>query len=248
MREEKMLSACLMDSNAEVRQSRRARRREAIIVAIAFEAALLAWLVLWPILTPGSPPSEIVMLPRIPFPSSPAPRPRALPHAVQTPRSQVFSKPVFAPLRIPARIEMGRVAPSANPSPPDIGFGSETLPTGFPGTPGGLGEGNWAIAAPQPKPRMIHASEGVQAGMLIHRVDPQYPAVARLARIAGTVELRAIIGPDGRVRSVEVLSGSPLLARAAEEAVWQWRYRPTLLDGEAVEVETRITVRFVLGP
>lgn len=83
--------------------------------------------------------------------------------------------------------------------------------------------------------------------MLIHRIEPQYPAIARIARVSGSVELRAIIGRDGSVSSIEVLSGNPLLARAAAEAVRQWRYRPTILDGEAVEVETRITVNFVLG-
>lgn len=83
--------------------------------------------------------------------------------------------------------------------------------------------------------------------MLIHRIEPQYPAIARIARVSGSVELRAIIGRDGSVSSIEVLSGNPLLARAAVEAARQWRYRPTFLDGEAVEVETRITVNFVLG-
>ena len=83
--------------------------------------------------------------------------------------------------------------------------------------------------------------------MLIHRIEPQYPVIARIAGVSGTVELRAIIGRDGSVSSIEVLSGNPLLARPAVEAVRQWRYRPTILDGEAVEVETRITVNFVLG-
>jgi periplasmic protein TonB len=120
------------------------------------------------------------------------------------------------------------------------------------GVPEGLqesiGNNGWAIAPPAPAPsRRIRQSAGIQAGLLVHRVNPPYPPLAITARISGTVELRAIIGRDGNVRSVEVLSGSPLLARAAVGAVQQWRYRPTLLNGEPVEVETRITVRFVLG-
>jgi TonB family protein len=83
--------------------------------------------------------------------------------------------------------------------------------------------------------------------MPVHRVQPVYPSIAIVARLSGTVELRAIIACDGSVKSVEILSGNPLLARAAEDAVWQSRYRPTFLDGEAVEVETRITVHFFLG-
>lgn len=82
----------------------------------------------------------------------------------------------------------------------------------------------------------------------IHRVEPRYPALARQIRLAGTVQLRAIIGIDGAVRKLEVESGHPLLAKAALDAVHQWRYRPTRLNGEPVEVETTITVIFELGP
>lgn len=70
--------------------------------------------------------------------------------------------------------------------------------------------------------------------------------MARIARVSGTVELLVLVGRDGRVESVQVLSGSPLLASSAKAAVEQWRYRPTILDGQAVEVETRVTVHFVL--
>ena len=86
----------------------------------------------------------------------------------------------------------------------------------------------------------------MQSGLLVYQVDPRYPQLAMNAGISGTVELRAIIGRDGRVRSVEVLSGSTLLVSAAVAAVKQWRYRPTLLNGEVVEVETHVTVHFVL--
>lgn len=81
---------------------------------------------------------------------------------------------------------------------------------------------------------------------LIRRVQPVYPAVARAARISGTVELRAIIATDGSVKQLEILSGNMILAQAAVAAVREWRYRPTRLDGVDVEVETLITVNFVL--
>jgi protein TonB len=84
-------------------------------------------------------------------------------------------------------------------------------------------------------------------GALIYRVDPKYPEIARDLRLSGIVRLRAIIATDGHVRNLEVLSGSPILTEAAEEAVRQWRYRPTLLSGTPVEVETYITVTFILG-
>jgi protein TonB len=83
-------------------------------------------------------------------------------------------------------------------------------------------------------------------GSLIHRVEPDYPRIAIITRLSGTVVLRATIGTDGEVHGIEVLSGNPILAEAARAAVRQWRYRPTLLDGQPVEVETQITVNFVL--
>jgi protein TonB len=93
----------------------------------------------------------------------------------------------------------------------------------------------------------VRRSEGIQAGLLIRRVEPDYPALARQTHLQGTVQLHAVIGRDGSIDSLEVLSGHPLLVKAALDAVRQWRYRPTLLGGEPVAVETYITVHFVLG-
>jgi protein TonB len=90
-------------------------------------------------------------------------------------------------------------------------------------------------------------SEGVMAAMLTHRVEPAYPAIARAAHISGVVHLHAIIGKDGTVRELQVMDGNILLAQAAKVAVATWRYQPTRLNGEPVEVETYITVNFVLN-
>ena len=89
-------------------------------------------------------------------------------------------------------------------------------------------------------------SEGVMEAALLNKVQPQYPVAARSMHIAGIVRLRAIIGKDGSVRDVEVLSGNPILAQAALASVRQWRYRPTELNHEIVEVQTEITVNFIL--
>jgi protein TonB len=89
-------------------------------------------------------------------------------------------------------------------------------------------------------------SFGVMDASLIHRVQPDYPPIAKLMRLSGSVLLLAVIGTDGEVHEIEVLSGNAILADAARAAVRQWRYRPTLLSGQAVEVETQITVNFVL--
>lgn len=81
-------------------------------------------------------------------------------------------------------------------------------------------------------------------GQLVNRVEPAYPHIAAISGIQGQVRLHAIIGRDGRIQSLSAVSGHPLLVRAALEAVEQWRYRPYVLNGEAVEVETFITVNF----
>jgi len=83
--------------------------------------------------------------------------------------------------------------------------------------------------------------------MLVHQVKPLYPPIAMQARIQGTVVLQAVIGKDGTVQDLHLISGHPMLAPAAIEAVRQWRYRPYLLNDEPVEVDTQINVNFTLG-
>jgi protein TonB len=84
-------------------------------------------------------------------------------------------------------------------------------------------------------------------GMLIRKVQPQYPGPAKSARVDGKVELAAIISKDGSIENLRVLAGHPMLVRAAIDAVKQWRYRPYILNNEPVEVETQITVNFSLS-
>jgi TonB family protein len=96
-------------------------------------------------------------------------------------------------------------------------------------------------------PLRVRVSQDVMQGLLIHKVAPVYPPDARLARIQGTVILQGLIGKDGHLKKLKLISGHPILAPAAIGAVEQWRYQPYELKGEPVEVETQITVRFVLG-
>ncbi len=129
-----------------------------------------------------------------------------------------------------------------------------------PGVPGGTGDpsaGNVLKAivnltppAVVPQPSVsgrVRVSQGVAQGLLVHQVKPLYPALARQARVQGAVILRAIVGKNGSIENLQLVSGHPMLATAAIEAVRQWRYRPYTLNGEPVEVETEITVNFVLG-
>jgi protein TonB len=100
--------------------------------------------------------------------------------------------------------------------------------------------------APPELPKRVYQSH-MEPAMILAQPQPAYPALARMARIQGQVTLHAIIDRAGRVAELQVISGHPLLVEAALMAVRNWRYRPTMLNGSAVEVETTITVNFVLG-
>ena len=90
-------------------------------------------------------------------------------------------------------------------------------------------------------------AKGVAAGLIISKVQPDYPPMARQARVQGTVVMKAVSNQTGDVESVELLSGHPMLVQAALDAVKQWKYRPYLLNGNAVAVETQVTVNFTLS-
>jgi protein TonB len=107
--------------------------------------------------------------------------------------------------------------------------------------------GGTPTAVPKVAVQRVRVSQGVTQGMVIHRVQPTYPPLARTARVQGAVQLAAVIGKDGAVQNLHVLSGHPLLTQAALDAVKQWRYKPYILNGEPVEVDTQITVNFTLS-
>jgi periplasmic protein TonB len=100
------------------------------------------------------------------------------------------------------------------------------------------------LSEPPPTVQRVRISPGVTKGQLIYRVEPAYPPLAQQARIQGVVVLTAIIDKAGNIQHLQVVSGHPLLVPAAIEAVKQWRYKPFLLSGQPVEVETTVTVSF----
>jgi TonB family protein len=99
-----------------------------------------------------------------------------------------------------------------------------------------------------PLPERVRVSQGVSQAMLCHQVAPHYPPDARQARIQGQVVMAADVGKDGTIQNLQLVSGHPMLAEAAMVAVRQWRYRPYMLNGRPVIVETQITVNFTLSP
>ena len=96
-------------------------------------------------------------------------------------------------------------------------------------------------------PQRVRVSQGVSQGLLVHKVQPEYPPIARQARIQGMVVLQALIGKDGTITNLHVVSGHPMLTNAALAAVKEWKYKPYFLNGEPVEVETTINVNFSLS-
>lgn len=144
---------------------------------------------------------------------------------------------------------------SFRPTPTQsVGTGDPEAPrlfTGESGTDPGVRNSIAEILA-RPVPRPIAAVRPprvsvVMEGNLVRRVEPTYPLVAKQARIEGTVVIKALISRTGTIEQEQVVSGHPLLAHAALDAVRQWKYRPYFLNGEPVEVETQVTVRFVLN-
>jgi protein TonB len=167
----------------------------------------------------------------------------------------VFVEPVFRqPANVPASILTDESEPPANLS---AGLGGPAIPGATDGVPWGTGTSSSLIpklpppkpvqvTAPGPPPR-VRVGGVVQAAKIVRQVTPLYPPPAKQARISGTVRIEAVIGRDGMIQSLHVMSGHPWLAQAALDAVRQWVYRPTLLNGEAVEVLTQIDVNFKLA-
>ena len=246
------LSECLVDNDPAARVRARHLRSKALVLSVALEALLLAALLLWPLISPGALTAHYLVTPAAPYCGGVAqnPNPRhsaAQPKRHEDPnRSRLYISAVFLPSgKALDHIKAPEIAP-------DQGGGSEGpgLPGLGPSIPGGMGDRVMIPEPPHTEPAHVRPtlrSEGVMAAMLVNRVEPKYPTFAIAAHISGAVHLRAIIARDGTVRELEVVDGNPMLAQAAKVAVQNWRYQPTRLNGEPVEVETYVTVNFVLN-
>jgi protein TonB len=160
----------------------------------------------------------------------------------------VLNNQLTAPTKIPKDIKI--VKDDAPPQPAMAGVagmeGTGGTGSAMAGILGGMGTGP-APVVKAAAPNKIAVSAGVIAGNKLGGMTPQYPAIAKAARIQGTVVLQATISKGGTIENLHVLSGPPMLQQAAMEAVKTWRYRPYLLNGEPVEVETQVNVIFTLG-
>ena len=245
--------------------ARKSRRPWMILVGAAFEAALVGAAILAPLLFVETLPEhglfKALMLAPVPMAPPPPPPPMI---AKRIPRPAMVARQfnpavLVSPVVVPKEV----VIESEDPAPQtDVAVGG--VPGGIPGLGvGGTGTGFFngalpvapppppppakVVAAASSGPKQITVGGDVEAAMLLQQVRPVYPSMARLARIAGNVRLKAVIGMDGRIKNLTAISGHPLLVDAAMNAVRQWVYKPTILDGISVEVSTEIVVHFGLA-
>ena len=204
------------------------------------------------LVTPGAPPPP------------PPPGPRIVPRSPHAAATQIFRNILTIPVSIP------RIAAILVDDPPEASDGGPGVPGGVPGgvrdgvqnglVNGILEEGarmttvvhppevvNHEPAKAPPVPVKPPRITQLRMATPIRKVEPVYPPLAKQARVSGVVELLGVLGTDGRIHELKVLRGHPLLINAALEAVRQWIFEPTLLNGQAVEVAAPITVNFVLN-
>jgi periplasmic protein TonB len=248
-----------MFEHAVLEGSQCKRRAVATLAGFAGETAialvLIAAPVIWPQVLPA-PRFLMTISPPAPLPRAPedtaAVRPRNA-HAA----APIFRRDLLMPMRAPTRV--AQIPDAAFDPPPPMGI---AVPGGFGGPGDSQVLGSVLNATPtiskplESKPaetqRAIEEPKRVRMSSLdparlIHLVEPVYPQIAKGARIEGTVELRAVIGTDGRVRQLDVISGHPLLRQAVMDAVRQWIYKPPVLNGESVEIVAPIDVVFRLN-
>jgi protein TonB len=235
-----------------------------VMVSFGLQILMVSVLVLIPLIyTETLPKTQLTsFLVAPPPPPPPPPPPAAAPpvKVVKVIPRQFDAGRLMAPKNIPKEIAMIK---EEEMPPPSAGAGVVGgVPGGVPGGAGGgvIGGiiGSVPTAAPPPPPakkeepkpvtpQRIRVGGNVQAANLVRKVTPTYPPLAKQARVQGTVRFQAIIGKDGTIQNLQLVSGHPLLVPSATEAVKQWLYKPTLLNGEPVEVITQIDVNFTLS-
>ena len=239
------------------------RKASSVFVSFLIQCMLIIVGILIPLIyTDTLPKTQLqgfLVAPPPPPPPPPPPAQAAPVKIVKVAPRQFDAGRLMAPKTIPKEIAMIK----EDEMPPVAAAGVVGgVPGGVPGgTPGGVIGGIIGAvpsAAPPPPPpvkeapkpvtpKQIRVGGNVQAAKLIRRPTPVYPPLAKQARISGVVRFNAVIGKDGTIQNLTLVSGHPLLVPSATEAVRQWVYQPTLLNGEPVEVVTQIDVNFTLS-
>ena len=236
------------DSMLETSWGQRSRRGWMTLTSLGLQALAAAFLLLLPLIATSSLPQLRPLSPPVSLapPPGPVPTPSPPQSSAVSPR-KMLGNVLLAPRRIP--IGMQNVVD--DPAPPQLGTSSPYVPgsTGS-GDPNeilnSMGTGAKPALPPPPPPAHMVRLSSMREGDLIYKVKPEYPSLARSAGIQGSVVLQAVISRQGTIENLRVLTGHPMLVRAAVAAVIQWRYRSYVLNNEPVEVETQITVNFFL--
>jgi periplasmic protein TonB len=236
-----MFEDSLVDSAGRIRT----RSKWFTIASFLFQAAILAALILIPFLHPAALPRQALTTTQLappPPPSRPDLHARTTAHAAMPTLLTALAAPRAIPQH-PAMVD------DSVPGPLDIGGGDGHSGPGVMDALPGLGTPPTVLVKPEPKPRPgpLRISAGVAAGHLIVPIRHVYPAIARNARIQGTVVVEATISTQGLIEHARVVSGAPMLASAALNAIAQAQYEPYRLNGDPVEVETTINVVFRLN-
>jgi protein TonB len=230
-----------VEGDPEQRLRERRERRKALISSVLLQASFLAALLLVPLFAKPEHLDRPIVTPIPPYRHVAA---RA--ENTQRPQSGYRRICVACPNLRPATLTPTSRPESSQPADPFANSSAD----GFPMVPCvGSGCIDIRTESPRPpvpneprreKPRVVHTQ--ISAAMLIHRVEPVYPTLPKQLGRGGRVELRAVIATDGTIQSLQVVSGDPLFYQSAMDAVRQWRYRPTVLNGEPVEIDTFISV------
>jgi protein TonB len=241
------------DSLIESGNRLKTKRGWTSIVSFTIQIGIIGVMVLIPLIfTEALPKGQMMFLLVAPPPPPPPPPPAAAPvHVVKQVQSDIINGELRTPTKIPKKVLENLKEDEAPPQMAVTGVVGG-VPGGVPGGSMGGVIGSVLSSTPVavPKiatPQRVRVSSGVSTGLLIRKVPPAYPPLARQARIQGVVVLQAQISKEGNIQNLQLISGHPMLAPAAIEAVKQWKYKPYLLNGEPVEVDTQVQVNFTLA-
>jgi periplasmic protein TonB len=235
-----MFEDSLMESGGRIKTN----QKWTGLISTLVQLGLVGFLVLLPLIfTEALPKGQLTTWLVAPPPPPPPPPPAA----PQIQHIQKVSEIVDGALRTPTKIPKQVKMITEEEAPPNAGVTGGVV-GGVPGgSSNGVIGGIIGSAAPPPKvatPQKLRVSSGVADGLKIHDVQPAYPQMARIAHIQGDVLLQATISKSGAIENLRAIQGHPILIQAAMDAVRQWKYKPYILNGEPVEVETTVKVQF----
>ncbi|MHB8655491.1 MAG: energy transducer TonB [Terriglobia bacterium] len=230
-------------------------KRAALPIAYLFEGIVVCCLLLFPLIVTQALPDSRWSISSIPPPPPSAP-PAAKRSGPRATKHVTAHATITEPIIIPAHIFQIKESQDVSQiTPPNIAYVPGAIEVGPGSGHGAVLFGSSTQGTPPPPPvttkasvtRRIHLTSVVEQAKLIFHPSPVYPSLAIIARIQGTVLLDAVISKDGTIQDLKAVSGHPLLIRSAMDAVAHWRYQPTLLNGDPVEVGTEVQVKFILG-